>query len=468
MGMSSDSKAVPQGKTINVKTAIPWIIYIIFFGVLNETVFNVSTPSIAAQYGLLPSGVAWVITSFVITFGIGSVIYGKLSDTYSLKKLIIIGILIYNAGSLIGISLQAYYPAVIAARAIQGAGAAAIPALIMVIIARYFAPEARGKVFGILTSTVAFSIGVGPVIGGFVSGTLHWSLLFLIPLASLAAIPYFSRELPDETTGGGRIDIAGAALLSVGLAATVLFLTESNGIAGMIGVVAIVWFILHIRRVKDPFIDPSLLRNLKYRTGIIVGFLLFCAVMGIMFIVPLMLTALYGLSTVTIGWIMFPGAISAVVSGTLGGNLADKRGNPIVMYAGSACLIISMLLLAILLGLNPWLLAGALLPMYIGFSFIQTSLANTISQTLSMEQTGVGMGLFNLVGFISAAVGTAVVSRALDWSVLQFTTVGFTNEPAHAVYPNLMLIFAAIFLLCAVMYMRVFGGSRAVPLPAKS
>src|SRR2546421_4441516 len=181
---------------MNLKKLVPWIIYLIFFAVLNETVFNVSTPMIAKQFSLTPSGVSWMMTIFMVFFGIGSVIYGKLSDIYSLRSLIIIGIVIYNVASIMGFALQFSYPLVIVARAIQGIGASAIPALVFVVVARYFAESERGKIFGFITSTVSLAIGLGPVIGGFVAGTFHWAYLFLIPLLILISIPFFRRELP--------------------------------------------------------------------------------------------------------------------------------------------------------------------------------------------------------------------------------------------------------------------------------
>jgi len=78
---------------------VPWIVYLIFFAVLNETVFNVSTPMIAKQFALTPSGVSWMMTIFMVFFGIGSVIYGRLADIFSLRALILVGVLIYSAGS---------------------------------------------------------------------------------------------------------------------------------------------------------------------------------------------------------------------------------------------------------------------------------------------------------------------------------------------------------------------------------
>ncbi|WP_248930027.1 MFS transporter [Paenibacillus hamazuiensis] len=443
--------------TLNLKRTVPWIVYIIFFGVLNETMFNVSTPSIAAQFQLQPSGVSWIITSFIIFFGIGSVIYGKLSDLYSLKKLITIGIIIYTIGSVLGFALQSSYLFVILARALQGAGASAIPALIMVVVARYFSPSDRGKVFGMLTSTVSFSVGVGPVIGGFISGHYHWSFLFIVPVFTLISLPFFRSVLPDEEPRPGRVDVPGAFMLGFGLASLVLFLTYPEWYYLTASAVLLIAFVFHIRRTPEPFIEPKLLRNRLFRVGLIVGFIVFCIVMGIMFVLPLLLSKIYGLDTTAIGWIMFPGAISAVVFGTVGGNLADKKGSSFVVYLGAGLLIASLLLISCFVGMSAWLISGSLLLTYIGFSFIQTALSNSVSLTLKMEETGVGMGLFNLIGFISGAVGTAVVGKILDSELFDFRFHPLVGDPASQMYANLLLLFAVVVAIGISLYYRAYG-----------
>ena len=91
---SAAPELMPLHRPIDARKALPWIVFLVFFGVLNETVFNVSTPAIARQYTLSPSGVSWVMTTFIVFFGLGSVIYGKLSDIFSLKRLIVIGVLV--------------------------------------------------------------------------------------------------------------------------------------------------------------------------------------------------------------------------------------------------------------------------------------------------------------------------------------------------------------------------------------
>src|SRR5208283_4970283 len=106
------------GAARDPRRIVPWIAYLVFFAVLNETVFNVSTPKIAAQFALTPSGVSWMMTVFMVFFGIGSVIFGKLSDIFGLRALIVTGVAVYVSASLLGFAFRSSYLAVVAARAI--------------------------------------------------------------------------------------------------------------------------------------------------------------------------------------------------------------------------------------------------------------------------------------------------------------------------------------------------------------
>ncbi len=440
---------------------VPWIIYLIFFAVLNETVFNVSTPMIARQFSLTPSGVSWMMTIFMVFFGIGSVIYGRLADIYSLRGLILVGVIIYNVGSVMGFALQSSYPLVIAARAIQGIGGSAIPALVFVVVARYFHPSERGKVFGFITSTVSFAIGLGPVLGGFVSGTLHWSYLFLIPLLMLISIPFFNRELPPETRRAGTVDIPGAVLVATTVGALIVYLNFSKWyyLAAFLGLLSL--FVLRIRTAADPFIKPSLFANARFRSGVIVGFCLFSIVIGTLFLVPLMLNDVHGLTTSQIGLVLFPGAISSVVFGPIAGRLSDRRGNSFVVAIGLVLLVASILIMSVLLGVSALVIAAALLLTYVGFSLFQTAMINAVSQTLTEQETGIGMGLFNLVGIVSGAVGTALVGKILTGGWLDLPILPVISNPKGYGYSNVMLVFAVVVILGGVLYLRSFRAAKA-------
>jgi DHA2 family metal-tetracycline-proton antiporter-like MFS transporter len=441
---------------MNLKKLVPWIIYLIFFAVLNETVFNVSTPLIAKQFSLTPSGVSWMMTIFMVFFGIGSVIYGKLSDIYSLRSLIIIGIVIYNVGSIMGFALQFAYPLVLVARAIQGIGASAIPALVFVVVARYFAESERGKIFGFITSTVSLAIGLGPVVGGFVAGTFNWAYLFLIPLLILISIPFFRRGLPQEPRREGTVDIPGAVLVALTVGALVVFLNFSQWYYLAAFAVLLVLFILRMRTASDPFIKPSLFKNAKFRSGVVVGFCLFSIVIGVLFLIPLMLNDIHGLNTSQIGLILFPGAISSVVFGPIAGNLADRKGNNFVVSIGLLLLIASMILMSFLMGVSALIVAAALLLTYVGFSLSQTAMINSVSQTLPEYETGVGMGLFNLVSIISGALGTALVGKILSGKWLEISLVPTLSMSHGFAYSNLMIAFSVVIALGGILYLRSF------------
>jgi DHA2 family metal-tetracycline-proton antiporter-like MFS transporter len=336
--------------------------------------------------------------------------------------------------------------------AVQGAGASALPALIMVLVARYFPAEDRGKVFGTITSVAAFAAGVGPVIGGFVSGTLGWAFLFMIPLLTLVSIPFISRLLPEEKRREGGVDFLGAFLVAAGITALILFLSFSAWYYLAAFAAALAILVFHVRRVRNPFIDPSLFRNIRFRAGMIAGFLVFSSSIGIIFIIPLMFAGVRGLDTREIGLLMFPGAISGVVFGRLGGNLADKKGNRLVVGIGLLLLVASLLLMSFLLGFSPWFVSGGLLITYIGFTLIQIGLINSVSQTLDVREMGVGMGLFNLVTFVSAAVGTALVARALASGRLDLKLNPLIAESKALAYSNMMVVFAALIALGGAIY----------------
>jgi DHA2 family metal-tetracycline-proton antiporter-like MFS transporter len=433
--ITSERNSNTAADSSNMKKSVPWIYYILFFAVLNESVFNVSTPSIAKQFGLDASGVSWVITIFIVVFGMGSVIFGKLSDIFSVKKLITLGIVLYSLGSVLGFTFQSWYPAVIVARAVQGAGASAIPALIMIMVARYFTQEERGKMFGVITSTVSFAIGIGPVLGGYIAASFHWAYLFLVPLPVIIAIPFFQKLLPKEERGTGKLDVPGAVLMGIVVSTVILFTTEASWFYLLAAVIALVLFIVRIRRAKEPFVDPALFANPLYRSGLIIGFLIFSSVLAMMFVIPLMLSKMYGLSTEKIGLIMFPGAFSAVIFGRVAGNMTVKRGSHFVVYLGLALIALSLLLQSSSIGHWVWYIGAALIIMYIGFSFMQTALTESITQILPPHQIGVGMGFFNMTSFISGAIGTAIVAKVLEKALLDFPLHPLFGTPKRTYTP---------------------------------
>jgi DHA2 family metal-tetracycline-proton antiporter-like MFS transporter len=406
--------------------------FIIFFSVLNGTMFNVALPKLAKEFALTPSGVSWVIVAYSLLFAVGSVTYGKLADLFPVIRLILIGLCLFASGSVIGFFSE-YYWMVLMARMIQAIGAAAIPALVMVAVTRYFPSEQRGYVMGFVASTVAFGFGVGPLLGGIISQFLEWRMLFLLSVISLLALPVLIRSLPQEQPKGGSFDYIGALLFSGGVAAL------------LIGVNTNLWFLpaavvffgifaIHIRYKEQPFIQMHLFQNRSFRILLLFGFCIFFAHMSAFFILPLMLEEVNGLESGTIGLAFFPGAMLAAILSTRAGKLSDRYGSPVVIRWSVLMMGLGFLSISLLVGVSVVWISLAVVFTFLGFSSIQASLASFIASTLEPQETGVGMGLYNLTAFMGGAFGPTIFSVFLEmdsghWNLLNHSQAySFSNS----------------------------------------
>ncbi|MDT8862566.1 MFS transporter [Alkalihalobacillus sp. MEB130] len=395
------------------KKVIVLICSVLLFSVMNGTMFMIAVPDIARSFSLAPSQVSWVVTGYIVIYAIGALMYGKLADIYPLKTLLTIGLSFFGAGSILGF-FAPNFEIVILARVIQAAGASSIVALVFIVPTRYFAEE-RGRVLGIVSSTMAFASGIGPVLGGFVAGVLNWQFLFLISALVIFAIPFFWMWMPDEEKQEGRVDLLGALLIAIAVASLMLFITmfhwwylvSSVGFFGLFAGRAI--------SSEYPFIRPDLFRNGPFRTTIFSGFLAIMTMFGMMFMLPLMLSEVNGLTTLYIGLTIFPAAMAAAFIGKVAGVLTDKRGSKQVVYIAFALMVTGFLLLSTFIGGASWVIGAVVMISYIAFPFLQTGTATLISTSLPKNEIGVGMGIYNLFNFMSGAVGGAIIGKILDY-----------------------------------------------------
>jgi DHA2 family metal-tetracycline-proton antiporter-like MFS transporter len=432
---------------------------IVFFSVLNGTMFNVVVPDISSDYGLTAADVSWVITGYIIVFALASVTYGKLADIYPIRRLLTIGLLLFNVGALLGYFTDNYTQLLIG-RLVQASGAGAIPAMAMLVATRYFPANGRGRVLGAVASTVAFGAGVGPVVGGYIAGHWHWRYLFLISLVTLFAIYAARRLLPQEPTRDELFDYPGALSLGVGVTCLLLFVTKGFWLALFLSIALFTFFYRHIYRIDNPFVSPELLKNRQFRQGLISTFLGVSTVFGYFFAIPLLLREVHTVSTADIGLVIFPGAISAALLGVVGGHFADRWGSVPIVHAGFGLLLLGYLLLAGLLSFGALPILLLLIICYSGFAFLQSALAKTVSMTLQPERAGVGMGLYNLVFFTSGAFGTSFVGTFLDRFDRFFPV---SDYGSGAAFSGLFIAAAFAVLLAILLFRRTFGWGGKSP-----
>lgn len=438
----------------DMKKSFAWLSFLAFFSVLNETVFNVSLPDIAHHFSVSPSVANWVNTCFMIAFALGSVIYGTLSSTYGIKKLLLLGVITYSIGSMLGFLGHSYLSAVLAARFIQGAGASAVPGLIMVMVTRYIGADHRGKAFGLIGSVVALGEGIGPAIGGVLAGYIHWAYLFLIPMMTVISLPFFLTALPEEPSHKGNTDIGGILLLSIGIILFTLFTTNYHWIYLAASVLVLTGFAQQIRRAREPFITPSLFANRHFVLGTLAGSILLGSIAGFISMVPYMMRDVHHLSTAWIGSaILFPGTMSVIMFGILGGTLVDKHGTKLVFAAGLGLNICSFAMLILWGQESPWYMTGALVLVFGGLSFIKTVISTTVAEALSEEQAGEGMSMLSFACFLAEGIGIAVVGGLLTHGELLTRLLSaFTRGSVSSLYSSLMIIFIVVLLVGSIVY----------------
>lgn len=452
-----DSQSVLRHNQILV-----WLCVLSFFSVLNEMVLNVSLPDIANDFNMSPASANWVNTAFMLTFSIGTAVYGKLSDQLGIKKLLLFGIIVNGAGSLIGFIGHDFFPLLISARSIQGIGAAAFPSLVMVVVAKHIPEKNRGKAFGLIGSLVAMGEGVGPVIGGVVAHYIHWSYLLLIPVVTVISVPFLMKLLKKEELTKGSFDVKGIILMSIGIVFFMLFTTSYKMAFLAVSVLFFLIFFRHITRVPRPFVEPSLGKNGSFMIGILCGGLIFGTVAGYVSMVPYMMKEVHQLSTAMIGSaILFPGTMSVLLFGYIGGLLVDKKGPLFVFTLGTSFIGFSFILSAFLVGRTPWIITMTLIFVFGGLSFAKTVISTIVSSSLKQEEAGAGMSLLNFTSFLSEGTGIAIVGGLLSIRLLDQNFLPMMSDPPAYLYSNMLLLFAGIIVISWILMMTVYQRPRS-------
>ncbi|QJD88414.1 MFS transporter [Cohnella herbarum] len=438
------------------------LVFALIFSVMNGTMFNVALPTIGSEFDLVPSQVSWVMTSYMVVYAIGSVVFGKLADRYRLKDLLTFGLILFAIGSVVGMLASEYWM-IVAGRILQAAGAAVMPATAMIIPIRYFAPEKRGRALG--TSAVGLALGgaLGPIVAGLISNFGSWRLLFLFSLFSLVTLPFFRKYLGDDKGEAGHIDYWGGALLAGTVSLFLLAITQSNWPLFFVGAILFALFIVRIRTAANPFIHPGIFANKGFSIGLLITFITTSMNFGVTFMTPQFLADLNDLSPGSIGFVLFPAAIASAMLGRRGGKLADERGSGFVLTTASFLMLLCFALLSSFVGVTPYVIAIILIAGNIGQTFMQVAMSNTISRTLAKEQIGVGMGLFSMMNFISGAISMSLIGKLLDNKQIALHLNPFVTNEGAFVYSNIFIVMCLMIVAVLWLYRTQFRADKLKP-----
>src|SRR5215212_5520513 len=237
----------------------------LFMIMLDNTVVNVALPSIQRDLGADLSSLEWIVTGYALTFAALMLTGGKLADAYGRRLMFVVGIAVFTLSSL-SCGLSTSEEMLIAARIVQGAGAALMNPATLSIIAATFPPKERGAAIGIWAGTAALALAIGPLVGGLLTEHLSWHWIFFVnvPVGVIAIAASFLLITESKDSTHENLDLPGLGTSALGLFALTYGLIEANTygwtssrIAGsfIVAVVALVSFVQIERRRRSPMLD---------------------------------------------------------------------------------------------------------------------------------------------------------------------------------------------------------------------
>src|SRR2546430_3714099 len=303
---------------------------------LDGTILNVALPTLGGAIHATNSQLQWIVDAYVLVFAGLLLPAGALGDRDGRKKLLMIGLALFGGGSVVG-ALVDGPGQLIAVRAAMGIGAAILTPITLAVLPVLFGEAERGRAIAIVTMGIGLGIPLGPLVGGYLLKHFWWGSIFLVnvPAAVLALIAVGFLVPESRDPSGGRLDLVGGVLSTIGLVAFVYGIIEApdkgwgNGVvlgALALGVATLAAFVAWQRRAAYPMIDLKLFGSARFLWGSTTATLASFALFGVLFVVPQYLQLVRGNDAFGAGLRLLPLMGGLVVAAALGGRLVRGVG----------------------------------------------------------------------------------------------------------------------------------------------
>ena len=432
---------------------------------LDVVVVSTALPSLRTHLGASLSDLEWTINAYNLAFASLMLTGAALGDRFGRKRLYVVGLALFTAAS-IACATAGSAGALIASRAVQGAGAAIVLPLSLTLISEAFPLAKRGTAIGIWGGITGLGVALAPLLGGAIIQGISWQWIFWInvPVGVVAAVA--SAVMLTESRGPrARLDLAGLPLITLGLLALVWAPVRAPSIgwgsgevigALLAGAALIAGFVFWERRTPVPMMPLEYFRRRAFSTAGGVAFPFSFALIGSVFWIAQMLQVGMGYSPLASGIRMLVFTMMPMIFAPLGGIGADKIGNRPFMAGGLLLMGGGYLWLALTVkaGVGYPLLIGPFIVAGIGISFVFPTLANAAVGSVPLADSGVAAGSNNTMREAGGLFGVAVLAAV-------FTANGsYASRTAFMHGLRFALLAAAVVALAAVIP-ALLGPSRA-------
>jgi EmrB/QacA subfamily drug resistance transporter len=418
--------AMPHFTHQQILRVLSGILLCIFLAAIDQTVVIPAVPAIAADlHGF--DHLAWIISAYLLTSTAMTPIYGKLSDIYGRRKLLLVGLATFAIASVL-CALAGSLTQLVAARALQGVGGAGLMAMAQAAIADVVSPRERGRYQGYMASTWGIASIAGPIIGGWVTDTLTWRWIFWINLPiALVAMLLCDRALRllQPRVKQAKIDWVGAGLLTAAVSAWLLVLSWggvempwtappilSLGVLGLGLIALLAW---QERHFEDPLLPPRLFANPVFTRGVAIAFCAAMALFGGSFLLPLFFQLVRGVNAAMSGALVVPFLVANCVGAIFAGSLARRHGKmKAIMVAGLVACLVGFVMLALIDATTPrFLLVGYQVVLGTGIGMVMPSALVSVQNAAELRDIGAATGCILFLRSMGGAFGSTLVGALL-------------------------------------------------------
>lgn len=447
---------------------------------LATSIVNAALPELSRAFGASFQATQWIVLAYLLALTALSVSAGRWGDLLGRRRLLLAGITLFTASSLL-CSAAPTLSALLAARAAQGVGAALMTALTVALVGETV-PKARiGSAMGLLGTTSAIGTALGPTIGGLLTASLGWRAMFIVngPVGLLAFV-LASRHLPpDRRSRGidrGGLDAAGTLVLAVTLGAYALATTLGRGHFGgvnalllLVVVCGVGLFVFTEGRVRAPLVPPATFRDPALRAGLTTSALVSAVMMTTLVVGPFYLSRALGVTATVAGVALSAGPLAAAVTGLPAGRLVDRLGAQRVTVGGLVgilCGAFALFLIPPTLGLAGYL--APVVAMTVSYAVFQAANNAAIMGAASSDRRGLVAGLLALSRNVGLITGAAVMGAVF---VLASASTDVAAAAPGAVAAGMRTTFGVAAGLIVLALVRATTGrprrqARVEPAPA--
>lgn len=401
-----------------------------FLGRLDQTIVNLALPKIIQDYGITVSAAGWIATAYILANAVFVPIWGKLGDTIGRKKVYILGFVIFIIGSaLAGFAWN--LPSMIIFRIIQAiAGSADYPTAMAILAVTFKTERERAQALGIWSSSFAAAAVFGPLIGGPMIDHFGWRSIFLINIpVGLVGLAMAWLFIEESVSGNSShsFDWWGAITLGGALSCLVLVLDRGldwgwlsrESIMTYVGVLFFTALFIVIEWYQpEPIVDFKFFRIPVFINILLNNFIVFMALMGSIFLVPIFAQTFLGYDATEAGYLFIPLAVALMIAAPIGGSLTGKFPARYVVAISTLGAAFGIFLFA---RLDPrstafdLMMPLAVMAFFLGFGMAQRT--NIVASAVPTEEIGVASSILALARNIAGAFGISIFATLLHSSI---------------------------------------------------